>query len=144
MKREKMAQVARLAKFEELQSARELNAVQTSHEQKRAQLDQLMQFKRDYEETLGKVGGEGMAAKQLQDYRLFLSKLNEAIAAQESEVQSDQESLALVRSQWLTKSQRTEALDHLVDEQVRTQLQAREKAAQRESDENALARRFLD
>ena len=143
MKRGKMDKVAAVAKIDEQKSASELGAILQSHQQKQDQLEQLKQFKADYEKTLGTAGSKGIAAKQLQDYRLFLYKLSQAIDQQAKEVEGSQLELDEVRTQWLSKSQRTSALDHLVDQQNKAVKVARDKAAQKESDENTLARRLL-
>lgn len=138
-----MDKVAAVAKIAERQSARELGAALQSLHDKSAQLEQLMQFRRDYQLSLGDKGRDGIPAKQLQDYRVFLGKLGDAIAQQTREVDSAQEQLNQVRAQWLSTSQRKSALDHLVEERDKSVLQARGKAEQKESDENSMARRML-
>lgn len=139
-----MDKVAAVAKIAEQQSARELGKALQSHQEKSAQLDQLIQFRQDYESGLGTKGAGGMPAKQLQDYRVFLNKLGDAIAQQSREVDIAQEQLDQVRAQWLSRSQRKSALDHLVEERHKTLLQARGKAEQKESDENSIARTLLN
>lgn len=144
MKTGKMDKVAAVAKIAEQQSARELGKALQSHTEKNEQLDQLIQFRQDYESSLGSKGAAGIPAKQLQDYRIFLTKLGDAIAQQTREVDSAQEQLDQVRAQWLSKSQRKSALDHLVEERHKSAVQARGKAEQKESDENSMARRMLN
>lgn len=138
---EKIDKVATVAKFAQNKSARTLKERKQGHEQKTAQLEQLVQFRREYEAKLGAAGGEGMAARQLQDYWLFMRKLNLAIEQQKLEVSAAGESLGEVRDQWLAESQRTSALDHLVDIQRREQLLSRNRTEQKQSDEDTLSRR---
>ena len=142
MKDEKMDKVATVAKIAEQKSARDLSASRQSYQQKRAQLDQLVKFKEEYELSLRRIGVGGIDARQLQDYRLFLGKLGQAIDQQYRDVEESRENLKTVRAQWLSKSQRKSALDHLVDERHKVQVKFREKAEQEESDENTLARRI--
>ncbi|MFT4823232.1 MAG: flagellar FliJ protein [Halioglobus sp.] len=144
MKTGKMDKVAAVAKIAEQLSARELGQARQSHQEKSAKLEQLIQFRSDYEAGLGAKGGQGMPAKQLQDYRIFLSKLSDAIAQQTREVDASDEQLGKVRAQWRSKSQRKSALDHLVEERHKSELQAKDKAEQKESDENTMARRMLN
>ncbi|MCB1694820.1 MAG: flagellar export protein FliJ [Halioglobus sp.] len=141
MKRKKMDKVAAVAKIAEQQSARELNVVRQSHDEKSDRLEQLVQFKEDYETSLETAAEKGMPAKQLQDYRLFMSKLNQAIDKQSREVETTGQSLEEVREEWISKSHRKSALEHLLQAQRREQLLARERAEQKESDENTLARK---
>jgi flagellar FliJ protein len=112
---EKIDKVATVAKFAQDKSARALKEGKQGHQQKSAQLEQLEQFRLEYEVKFGAAGGEGMAARQLQDYWLFMRKLNLAIEQQKLEVEAAGVGLGEVRDQWLADAQRTSALDHLVN-----------------------------
>lgn len=136
----KIGKVATLAKSTEQKSARELQLNQQGQLQKQQQLDQLRQFKQEYEDRLGTVGQQGMGARQLQDYRLFLSKLNQAIDQQVQNVQQAQESLDEAREKWQQDAQRTSAFDKLVEQHRRLQLEASNKAEQKQADEQTLTR----
>ena len=135
-----MDKVAAVAKMAEQHSARELTVARQSHQENCDQLEQLVQFKNDYEATLGSAGGKGMAAKQLQDYRLFMSKLNQAIDKQAQEVELTGQGVEGARDEWISKSQRKSALEQLLHEQHKQQVLARDKLEQKASDENSMAR----
>ena len=138
----KIDKVATVAKSAEQKSARELQLNQQGHQQKQQQLDQLLQFKKEYEDRLGNLGHDGIAARQLQDYRLFLNKLNQAIDQQMLDVQQAEANLQEAREQWQQESRRTSALDQLIEQQRREQLEAQSKAEQKAADEKTLARRM--
>lgn len=140
MKAGKMDKVAAVAKMDEQQSLQEFSKSRQSHQQKLDRLEQLLQYKADYEAALGVKGSEGIAANQLQDYRLFLGKLNQAIEQQMQDLQGSEASLEQLQARWLSKSQRKEALDNLVDERHKEHSRARDKAEQKEADEGAIAR----
>lgn len=139
-----MDKVAAVAKIVEQQTAREFGASRRSHDDKQAQLQQLQQFKAEYEAQFAQRSREGLPAAQLRDYRLFMSKLDNAIEQQQREVSQAEAELAEVRAEWVAKSQRTSALDHLVDERLRLRTQARNKAEQKLSDELAMTRQPFD
>lgn len=135
-----MDKVAAVAKIEAHKSAQELGETQRTHREKLARLEQLVQFKADYERTLTAKGSEGMDARQFQDYRLFLSRLNEAIAQQTLEIQGSEASLSAVRDDWVSKSQRNQALDQLVEDRHRQRVRAREKLDQKRADDDSISR----
>jgi flagellar FliJ protein len=137
---EKIDTVATVAKFTQDKSARTLKERKQGHQAQSAQLKQLEQFRLEYEVKFGAAGGEGMAARQLQDYWLFMKKLNLAIEQQKLEVEAAEVGLGEVREQWLADAQRTSALDHLVDVQRREQLLSRNRTEQKQSDEDTLSR----
>ena len=136
----KINTVAAVAKSTEQKSAKAFKVSQQGHQQHCEQLTQLQTFKQEYETRLGVIGEQGMDARQLQDYRLFLNKLNQAIEKQSEEVQASEESLGKTREQWLSESRHRSALDHLVDQRHKQHVQARDKAEQKESDEKTLTR----
>lgn len=136
----KIGKVAAVAKSAEQRSARALKASQHSHQQKCAQLEQLQQFKSEYETRLEQMGESGMASRQLQDYRRFLGKLNQAIEQQAGEIQSSGEDLQVSRENWLAESRRSSALAQVVDQQNLRRQQAQDKAEQKVSDEMSLIR----
>ncbi|MCB1667000.1 MAG: flagellar export protein FliJ [Porticoccaceae bacterium] len=138
----KIGKAATYAKTVEQKSARELQLNQQGHLQKQQQLDQLLQFKQEYEDRLGSMGQHGIAARQLQDYRLFLSKLNQAISQQLQDVQKAEENLEEAREQWKEEAKRTSAFDHLVEQHRRLQIEAQNKAEQKTADEETLARQL--
>ena len=140
MSSDKIDKVAKLAKVEAQKSAQQFGVSQNSHSEKLAQLEQLVQFKEDYEQTLNAKGRTGMGARQLQDFRLFLSRLNEAIAQQTQEIQGSQQSLQAVREEWVSKSQRNQALDQLVEDRQRERVRAREKIEQKRADDDSMSR----
>ncbi|GAB5453005.1 MAG: hypothetical protein Hals2KO_33330 [Halioglobus sp.] len=140
MKGDQMDKVAAVAKMEAQKSALQFSERQKTHGEKLAQLEQLVRFKEDYEQRLSARGGEGMDPRQLQDYRLFLSRLNEAITQQTQELQGSEESLQEVRQEWASKHQRNQALDQLVEDRQRERSKEREKLEQKRVDDNALTR----
>lgn len=134
---EKAATVARLS---EKQSLQVLSAERKAHEAHQAQLDQLLQYRAEYEANLQEKSRAGMEAAQLRDYRLFLDKLNAAIEQQQAEVAKSAEGLKVTQDTWRSKAQRTQALDQLVDDRQREEVRARDKLEQKRADDDSLAR----
>lgn len=140
MTTDKMDKVAAVARMEAQKSAIALGESQKTHSEKVQQLEQLIQFKNEYERTLNEKGSAGMGARQLQDYRLFLSRLNEAIAQQTQDIQGSQESLQVVREEWMSKNQRNQALDQLVENRHRERLRTLDRIEQKRADDNSMIR----
>jgi len=140
VKEDKIDKVAAVAKIEADRSAQAFTETQKTHADKVAQLEQLKQFKADYEQSLTARGSEGMDARQFQDYRLFLARLNEAIAEQTQAIVGSEADLSAVRDEWLSKSQRNQALDQLVEDRQKQRVKAQEKLEQKRADDDSLSR----
>ena len=137
---DKIGKVASVAQSDKQKSALQFKVSQQDHRRNCDQLEQLKKFKQEYEAKLETMGGRGIAARQLQDYRQFLGKLNQAIEQQIQEMQSSQQQVEEAREHWLAKSRRSSALDQMVDHRLLQQRKAQDKAEQAESDEISLAR----
>jgi flagellar FliJ protein len=136
MATDKINKVATLAESRERNSAGVFKQSRQSHEQQRQQFDQLIQFKQEYETRLGQVGEQGIPARQLQDYRLFLNKLNQAIEQQRAAVSDSAQQLEGDREQWMTEARHKTAINKALRNQ--------ERAEQRDADEKSLARKSLE
>ena len=142
MDAKKIGKVAIVARSAEQKTTRALQESHRHHQQKSDQLDQLIAFKREYESNLGQVGGAGIAARQLQDYRLFLSKLDQSIEQQAQAVELSLKDLGLAREDSLATARHRSSLDKLLDQRHLESRQGAAKAEQKESDEDSLVRRF--
>ena len=81
-----------------------------------------------------------MPARQLQDYRVFLANLNQAIEQQFKESEVAQRGVDSAREHLLEKTQRSSSLDQLVERVQSKHRQDQDKAEQRDADEKSMAR----
>lgn len=109
-------------------------------DQSAQRLNQLRAFCREYEQRLEGVASRGIDARQLADYRRFLSQLNEAIERQGHEVQGRRRALEDSREALLRRVVRRESLDQLLERARLNQRRDRERREQKLSDEAALLR----
>lgn len=135
----KISKVAELARNQQEQSAQQLKHRQSEHEQSQSRLDQLHKFREEYEQRLTGLGENGIAARQLQDYRQFLNRLGSAIDQQKTEIQQHATQVETAREAWVEKSRRQSALERLMTQADQQLRQAQDKQAQKEADEKTLA-----
>ena len=109
-------------------------------DQSAQRLNQLRAFRREYEQRLEGMASRGIDARQLADYRRFLSQLNEAIERQGHEVQGRRRAAEDSREALLRRAVRRESLDQLLERARLNQRRARERREQKLSDEAALLR----
>lgn len=109
-------------------------------DQSAQRLNQLRVFCREYEQRLERVASKGIDARQLADYRRFLSQLNEAIERQGHEVQGRRRAVEDSREALLRRVVRRESLDQLLERARLNQRRDRERREQKLSDEAALLR----
>ncbi|WP_461520231.1 flagellar export protein FliJ [Porticoccus sp.] len=144
MASDKLDKVALLADSRERQSAGQFKEKQQSLQSQQAQLQQLLQFKQEYETRLGNYSEKSIPARQLQDYRLFLGKLNQAIEQQQGIVSEAVLHVDDARQHWQDQAVHKSAMGQLLDKREHERQCAFERAEQLEADEKVLAKRVRD
>ncbi|MAT65568.1 MAG: flagellar export protein FliJ [Gammaproteobacteria bacterium] len=132
--------VVDVAERREQEQARRLGAARRELEQQRQQLDQLILYRDEYARQFEQSGNSGLSVARLQDYRVFLSRLNLAIDQQRERIARSEQACEEQRRHWLASRTRAQALDKVADRYREEEHQARERRAQSESDEFALQR----
>ena len=94
----------------------------------------------EYEQRLARITGAGIDARQLADYRRFLSQLNEAIERQSQEVQRSQSAVEDSREALRQRAVRRDSLQQLLERARLSQRREDERREQKLSDEVALLR----
>lgn len=125
--------VQRFAASKEQKAARIMGQAKKSLQQEEAKLEQLKQYHQEYLERFRKMAAEGMSSTQLQEYRAFLAKLDEAITQQQEVVTASSVNHRSTRTFWQQKHSRTQALNKAVD---RFSEQERKRADRHEQKEN--------
>lgn len=101
-------------------------------------LDELRQYHSEYEKQLAQRASSGMAAADLRDYQVFLTRLREVISQQHSAVQRTAAACDAERACWRQAAQRVKAIDHVVTQWQTAERRIADNRAQHETDERAL------
>lgn len=137
---QRMEPVVRVAGRREEDAARDLaqqRDLLARHEQ---QLEELQGYRNEYLERLRHQGGGGVSASRLQDYRVFLDKLDAAIGQQERIVAHQQREVDRFHQRWMEMRTRCSAMDKAVERMRREERREEERREQLESDEHASQR----
>ena len=140
MELDKLDKVAMLARTQESRAAGTFQRSQQALDESAARLSQLEQFKSEYEQRLQAMASSGMDARQLADYRLFLSNLNDAINVQDKENNRSEAALESSREALLDRSLRRASVDELIQRGRLNLLREGDKQEQKHNDEVSLQR----
>jgi flagellar FliJ protein len=132
-----MTPVVKVAESREQAAARILGEAQQRLAAQQRKFDELITYRDQYSSEFQQRSGQGMGVARLQDYRLFLARLNEAIQQQQRVVALCQQDCERQRRHWMSTRTRTQALGKVVDRYRREELQAGERREQLDSDERA-------
>jgi flagellar FliJ protein len=133
-----LSRVASLAKNEERVAADALARGQQQQQQANTQLQQLENFRQEYEQRLRDMAAAGMPVRQLQEYRKFLSSLNDAIGRQNETIERSERAVCEKRDEYVSRTLRRGSLDRLiVDRKSAHQVRADARDQQRTDDDFA-------
>ncbi|MCW8891361.1 MAG: flagellar export protein FliJ [Sedimenticola sp.] len=129
--------VKRVAESRENDAARELGHSQKRMRDQEAKLEDLKRYHQEYLERFESTARQGMPASQMQEYRVFLEKLDTAIKEQEKVVLASKSECVTRKEQWQQKRVRTQALGKVMDRFKSAELKVKEKREQDESDDRS-------
>lgn len=138
MKRSKRLQpVAKLADTRERDAARLLGRAQQQLKEQEERLQELMQYRAQYNQRFYETGMEGAAAQRLTDYHAFLRRLNDGIRHQTQRVQLARNEAERRKRAWIEARQRVDAMHKAIGRHVVREQYQDGKREQNETDEQA-------
>ncbi|MET0010269.1 MAG: flagellar export protein FliJ [Candidatus Thiodiazotropha sp. 6PLUC9] len=128
--------VQRFARSKEQNAARSMGQARKNLELEEAKLKQLKQYHQEYLDRFQQIASEGMTATQLQEYRTFLAKLDEAITQQQQVVASSMVDHNSHKDNWKQKHSRTEALNKVLGRYRDQEKKVADRREQKENDDH--------
>ena len=133
----RMTPVVKVAENREQAAARLLGEARQRLEQQQRKLEELTTYRDQYSREFQHCSGQGMGVARLQDFRLFLARLNQAIEQQQRVVERCRQDCERQRLNWVDSRTRTQALGKVVDRYQREERHQAERREQHETDERA-------
>ncbi len=134
----RMQSVADIAKGREKNAARLLGQKQNYLEQQRERLLELITYREEYARKFQSQGSQGLDAQRLNEYRVFLQKLNLAIVQQRDRITQAAGDCHVCQESWMNTRIHSKALDKVVDRFKHEEIKKQEKREQNELDERAI------
>lgn len=131
-KSEKLQPIAKIRKQQELNAGRLHGESIRQAEKQQKQLDELISYREQYSKSFLSASESGLSAIQMQEYRIFISRLDDAIAQQQQYVTNDQNKCEISQREWLDKRSKCKMIDKIVETRQHAEHQEKEKTEQRE------------
>ena len=130
----RMQPVADVARNRQQDAARQMGERQRELDRQVERLDELSSYRSEYARRF-EEGPENMTGMNVRDYRLFLSRLNQAIEEQARRVEQARRELELSRGKWTASRVHDDAIHKVMDrfrEDEKRQARRREQAQEDE------------
>ena len=137
---ERMSTVHGFASEKANRIARDFAEARDDLELQKQRLEQLINFRQDYQSQLSDVGAKGMGAFRLRDYNAFISRIDAAIEEQRERVYRAEQYAETKRREWLAQQTHATAIEKVVDRYRDQERREVERQEQRDTDELAQQR----
>ena len=137
-KSQRMKPLTRVATSRERTAAKELGEYRRTLAAAEAKYAELATYREEYSKQLQQSGGSGIDAQQMRDYRVFLTRLNEAIVHQQASVDQRRREYERMRRVWSEARVRSKSLDKVVERYQKEEISIVERREQAESDERSI------
>lgn len=133
----RLSPVQRVAQSREQKAARHMGESHKSLLAEEAKLLQLRQYHEEYLTRFEAAARKGLSSSQLQEYRAFLDKLDEAIGQQERVVAARKNDHSSKKDSWRETHTRTQALDKVMRRYQQQERKNADRQEQKESDDRS-------
>lgn len=137
---QQMSVVLRLEIDKEKNTLNAFNIAQQYHQQQKAKLTSLQQYRLEYMRQLQQEGGKGVGARHYQQKLSFVAKLDKACEQQNQIIAQASVVVSQRKRQWLTQQRKRQAVEKLIDKKQGTLVQLENRQEQQLNDEFALQR----
>jgi flagellar protein FliJ len=139
----RMQPVAHVAHNRQQDAARQMGERQRQLDEHVNRLDELNSYRSEYTRRF-EAGSDAMTGMNVRDYRLFLSRLNQAIEEQARRVEHARNELEQSRGQWTASRVHSDAINKVVDRFEKDERRQAERREQARNDEFGQRRRSDD
>jgi len=136
-KSKRLKPISEIADAKERDAARHMGDQQSVLDQHQTKLEELIKYRGEYADKMVAAGGSGVSAGQMQEYSLFIRRLDEAIVFQRSQIELAVRQLEVKQREWRVMHTRSEALNKVVSRYKTAEMREQDRREQNESDERA-------
>lgn len=135
--RDTLDTVLQVNQAREQEATRQLVEARNRLAEQQARYDELQGYRRQYLQRFQQVGSQGLGVGQLNEYRVFLARLDQALEQQQQILERCRQELARCQQHWLARRQEKKAVEKLAERRAEAALRSALRREQKESDEHA-------
>lgn len=134
---ERLTPVSQVAEKRERDAVKVMSDCQRAVDEHEKRLAELYTYREEYRNRMQAAGREGIDPGKLNDYTVFIRKLDDAIEFQKKEISASKLTYEQKKSEWMALRTRSQALDKVVDKYKKEEQIQKDKQEQKETDERA-------
>ena len=132
---EKLEPIAKIRKQQERNAGRLHGETIREAEKQQQQLNELINYRDQYAQNFKSASESGLSAIQLQEYRIFLTRLDDAVMQQKQFVINGQNKCEVSQKEWMNKRSESKIIEKVVENRELAESQKKEKIEQKEQED---------
>ena len=132
---ERLQPISKIRKQQERNAGRQHGESIRQAELHKKQLNELIDYRDQYSKTFKLAGESGLFAIQLLEYRLFISRLDDAINQQKQHVVNGDTRCEASQKEWMQRRNSSKMIDKVVESRQQAEHNEQEKREQKEMED---------
>lgn len=128
----KLQPIAKINKQQERNAGRLHGETIRQAEQQQKQLDELINYRNHYSKAFLAASEVGLSVVQMQEYKLFINRLDDAITQQTLHVNNGQSKCKTSQKEWMQKRSKCQMIDKVIENRQQVEQQEMKKREQTE------------
>jgi len=128
----KLEPIARIRKHQERSAGRAHGETIRKAEHHQQQLNELIGYRQQYTKSFQDAIKTGLSAIRMQEYMLFIKRLDDAISQQKNQVTHGKNSCDKTQKDWMSKRGKSKMIDKVMESRQHSEQQSVEKRQQKE------------
>lgn len=128
----KLQLIAKIRKQQERNAGRLHGETIRFAEQNQQQLDELVSYRSQYEKAFRAASKSGLSSIRMQEYKLFINRLDEAINQQKQHVKNGQLQCENSQKEWMDKRSKSKMIETVIENRQHVEHKITEKREQKE------------
>ncbi len=128
----KLQPIAKINKQQERNAGRLHGETMRRAEQQQKQLDELINYRNHYSKAFQAASEAGLSVVQMQEYKLFINRLDDAISQQRQQVNNGQNRCETSQKEWMQKRNECKKIDKVIENRQHIEQQDIKKREQTE------------
>ncbi len=128
----KLQPIAKINKQQERSAGHAHGETIRQAESQQKQMDELINYRNHYSKTFQAASEAGLSVIQMLEYKLFITRLDDAISQQKRQVHNGQSKCKTSEKEWMNKRSQCQRIDKVIESRQHVEQQEMKKREQRE------------
>jgi flagellar FliJ protein len=140
----KLQPIANIRKQQERNAGRLHGDTVRHAKQQQQQLKELISYRNQYEKAFQEASASGLSSIRMQEYKIFMNRLDEAINQQKQHVNNGRQQCETSQKEWMSRRSKSKVIDTVITNRQHEERKRIEKREQKELEDHPYKSKSLN